>query len=111
MKPFNERLKGLVSHDQLKDKLLGSAGTPGRDAYELEFKAEMIGHAIREMRRKRALTQDQLGELVGVGKSQISKIENGGSNLTIATMVRVMAALDGSISLSLRLDGKEMAAI
>ena len=34
----------------------------------------LIGGAIRQARH---LTQEQLGELVGVKKAQISKIENG----------------------------------
>lgn len=37
----------------------------------------MIGARIREFRRQRGLSQEQLGELVGFSQSKISKIENG----------------------------------
>ena len=37
----------------------------------------MIGDKIRTLRRKRGLSQEQLGELVGFSQSKISKIENG----------------------------------
>ncbi len=36
----------------------------------------MIGARIREFRRKRGLSQEQLGGLVGFSQSKISKIEN-----------------------------------
>lgn len=37
----------------------------------------MIGARIRELRRKRGLSQEQLGAMVGFSQSKISKIENG----------------------------------
>ena len=37
----------------------------------------MIGNRIRELRRKRGWSQEQLGELLGFSQSKISKIENG----------------------------------
>jgi len=37
----------------------------------------LIGDRIRKYRRKKGLSQEQLGELVGISQSKISKIENG----------------------------------
>ena len=37
----------------------------------------MIGDKIRTLRRKRGLSQEQLGAMVGFSQSKISKIENG----------------------------------
>lgn len=51
-----------------------------------------IGALIRQERIRRGMTQDELGELVGVGKSRISKIENG-DGLTIKSVAKVMDAL------------------
>ena len=38
---------------------------------------QLIGDKIRTLRRKRGLSQEQLGAMVGFGQSKISKIENG----------------------------------
>ena len=38
---------------------------------------ENIGPMIRNERLRKGLTQEELGERVGVGKAQISKIESG----------------------------------
>lgn len=44
-----------------------------RDAFENELRLDcIIGHAIKEARKERNLTQEQLGELV-MKKAQISK--------------------------------------
>ena len=37
----------------------------------------MIGDRVREHRKRKGLSQEQLGELVGFSQSKISKIENG----------------------------------
>ena len=37
----------------------------------------MIGARIRELRRKRSWSQEQLGAMIGFSQSKISKIENG----------------------------------
>ena len=37
----------------------------------------MIGDKIRTLRRKRGLSQEQLGAMVGFSQSKISKIERG----------------------------------
>ena len=39
-------------------------------------------YELKEFRRKNGLTQDQLGELLGMKKSYISKIENGKEELS-----------------------------
>ena len=38
---------------------------------------QLIGDKIRTIRKRRGLSQEQLGELVGFSQSKISKIENG----------------------------------
>lgn len=54
---------------------------------------ENIGAMIRAERLRRGMTQDELGERVGVGKAQISKIESG-KGLTVKTISKVLDALD-----------------
>ena len=65
-----------VSLDTMIDKHIGKVGTERRDAFENELRIDLLGQAIKQARQERNLTQAQLGELVGVQKAQISKIEN-----------------------------------
>ena len=63
--------------------------------------AYRIGEAIKKARLKQNLTQEQLGERIGVKRAQISRLEKGYS-ITIPTMSRVFRAL-GIASASLDL--------
>ncbi len=86
----------LYSFEEIEDRHLGKIGTPRRDAYEKRLKEELeayhVGEAIRKARQAQNLTQAQLGERIGVQKSQISKLEKGRS-ITLSSMIRVFKAL------------------
>lgn len=89
--------------DELTDEYIGKQGTSDRDAFDSELKAEVIGYAIKEARLKRNLTQSQLGELVGVQKAQISKIENSISNARLDTILKVFKALNAKVNFKVEL--------
>ena len=84
--------------ETLENELLGEIGTPRRDAFE-EIHAYHIGEAIKAVRKERNLTQDQLAELMGVKKAQVSRIERG-MNPTLNTITRAFRALGMAVSLN-----------
>ncbi len=90
--------------DQLKDKHIGKNGTPQRDKYEFDLKVEILGEMIKAARKERNLTQEQLGELIGVQKSQISKLERNTKNVTIETILKVFNALKANIKFSIEMN-------
>jgi len=81
----------------VEDKLIGKIGTVDRDDYELRIKLMQFGQLIKEVRKENGLTQDQLGESIGVTKSQISKLENGTSNMTIGTIFKIFDAMKSEV--------------
>ena len=89
--------------NQVQDKLIGKIGTPERDIFEYELQMDLIGKAIKQTRQERHLTQEELGKLIGVQKSQISRIENNASNVTMDTLLRVFTALKAKIKLQVEL--------
>jgi DNA-binding XRE family transcriptional regulator len=94
----------IMTLDELKDRDLGLIGSRERDAYEFDLKVEILGEMIRSVRKERRLTQTQLGELIGVKKSQISKLERNTRNVTIETILRVFKALNADIKFSVKLE-------
>lgn len=88
---------------EIEDRLIGLKGTKDRDEYEFEIKLDLIGDMIKIARKKRNLTQEQLGALVGVKKSQISRLENNTGNITFETVLRVFNALGSKLNLKLQL--------
>lgn len=105
-----EQMK-LIPADDMKDKLWGKRGTPEREAMENQLKEEVnayfVGEAIRKTRLAQKLTQEELGELIGVQRAQISKLEKGKSVITLPTMSRVFKALGiATATLDLGIAGK-----
>ncbi|CCY81937.1 helix-turn-helix domain protein [Prevotella sp. CAG:1185] len=86
----------LYSLEEVKDELIGKIGTPERDEHERKVEdalhAYRIGEAIKNARLKQNLTQEELGERIGVQKAQISRMERGNS-ISLPTMSRVFKAL------------------
>ena len=93
----NSNINKTYTLDELTDKYIGKIGSPKRDKFEYELKMELFGQAIRQARKKRKLSQSQLGKLVGVQKSQISKLENSLTNVRFDTLMKVFNALDTKI--------------
>ncbi len=89
--------------DEVEDLLIGKKGTEEREEYEFELKLELIGDMIKTARKKRKLTQGQLGELVGVKKAQISRLENSTGNVTFETVLKIFDALGAKLHLSLQI--------
>ena len=88
----------------MKDRYIGQEGTPERDSYEYELKMELLGKMIKTARRERNLTQEQLGKLIGVKKSQISKLESSANSATIDTIMKVFKALKAEINFHVKME-------
>jgi len=102
----NTKLR-IYTLDEAKDKHLGKVGTGKRDKYEYELRLDLLGEMIKQARKERHLTQSQLGELIGVQKSQISRIEKSAKNVTIETILKVFRALNAKINFNVELlDGE-----
>ncbi len=97
--------KGLKSYslDEITDKYIGKIGTSKRDEFENELRLDLIGEAIKQARKERNLTQEQLGVLVGVKKAQISKIENSLTDARFETIIKVFKALNAKVNFNVEL--------
>ncbi len=89
--------------EELTDKYIGEKGTEKRDNFESELRLELLGQTIRQVRKESHLTQEQLGKLVGVKKSQISKIENSVTDARFDTILKVFRALNAKINFKIEL--------
>ena len=86
----------LIPFEQVLDEHFGKVGTPRRDEFEKSVAASVhaykLGEAIKKARLQQNLTQEELGERIGVQRAQISRLEKGYS-ISIPTMSRVFQAL------------------
>jgi DNA-binding XRE family transcriptional regulator len=89
---------------EMKDKYIGEVGTAERDEYEYELRMDLLGKMIKSARQQRSLTQEELGQLVGVQKAQISKLERSANSATVDTINKVFQALKAEINFNVKLE-------
>ena len=101
----------LHTLDEMTDRYIGPVGTPKRDAFEQKLAAELhayhVGEAINQAREANNLTQEQLGERLGVHRAQVCRLERGKS-ITLASMMRAFKALGVQVSLDMKGVGRVM---
>ena len=102
-----EKMK-QYSLSEMEDKYIGKIGTPERDKYEYELRMELLSRMIKSTRKERGLTQEALGELIGVNKSQISKLENHANSATVETIFKVFGALKADIRFNVQLENRSV---
>ena len=98
-----------VTLDTMIDKHIGIRGSERREAFENELRIDLLGQAIKQARQEQNLTQEQLGELVGVQKAQISKIENSVKNARFETILKVFEALGAKVNFNVEINNKKLA--
>lgn len=95
----------LYSHEEMLDEVLGKKGTPLRNQYEEDMNSYLMGEVIKKARQSKNLTQEQLGEMIGVKRAQVSRLESG-ENLTFSTIARVFKAMGINACLDIGSYGK-----
>ncbi len=58
-----------------------------------------LSELIYDLRKSKKMSQKELGEAIGVSQPYIAKIEDGEENLTIETIVKILAALNTRLEL------------
>lgn len=88
---------------EAENLLIGKKGTKEREMYEFELTLERIGDMMKMARKKKALTQAELGAMVGVKKAQISRLENSSGNVTLETVMKIFQALGAQLNVNLQI--------
>ncbi len=99
----------MYSLEEMTDKHIGEKGTKKRDEFEYQLRLDLLGHSIKQARKERHLTQDQLGKLVGVKKAQISKIENSVTDARFSTILKVFKVLGAKVNFNVELSNQKLA--
>ena len=90
----------LVTLEETLDRYIGTKKTVKRRKFEEELRLDLLGSSIRSLREEQNLSQEDLGNLIGVKKAQISKLENNFTDVRVGTLIRVFKALKKEIKIS-----------
>ena len=88
----------LTKWSEIRDEHIERVGREEFEAGKEQMLAEARGWRLAEIRRRRGLTQAQVADRMGVGKSRISQIEKG-SVSTRDVLDRYVGALGGRLNL------------
>ena len=58
-----------------------------------------LGVTLKELRKQKGMTQTALGKRVGLDQKRISLMENGNPNIRVASLFRLLSALDVGMTL------------
>ncbi len=61
------------------------------------YDIEKCGKRIKELRRSRGITQEQLADSIGISQKTIAGIETGNKGTTIDTMLAIVSVLETSL--------------
>lgn len=92
--------KNIFTQAEMLDMTLGERGNIDREEYEAQVEDYLVGLAIRKAREAQNLTQEELGERIGVQRARISSIEKG-TNLRLSTLRRIFKALHLEVKLDI----------
>lgn len=65
-----------------------------REKEILATSADQLGQVLKGVRKNLGLTQDQVGQKVGIHQKEISKMENGMSRTSVERLYRLLSALE-----------------
>ena len=103
----------------LSGKLMGAYGIMWNDDLDIETETiyedgitvreeklpanQAAASAVAAARAKSGLSQKQLAAITGIDQSDISRIERGAANPSVATLERIAVALGGQLSIQITL--------
>ena len=71
---------------------------PRRSEPTAEQDQLILGHALRALRKRAGMTQEQVAELLGVDPTFLGRLERGQRGAHWRTIRRILAAVDASVS-------------
>jgi ribosome-binding protein aMBF1 (putative translation factor) len=101
MKKITKSRIPIVKSSRKPPKEDGWTAQDIREAVEEMHFAESVGEALQTARQTRQLTGASLGKRLGIGRSRVSQLEHKSYNYDLATLYRVLDALDYDLELAL----------
>ncbi len=85
-----------TANDEL-DVKYGKTGTPERAEFNAKANAYYYGELIKEKRKEKHLTQQELADQIGKERAYIAKIEQGKTDMQISNFTQIINALGLSL--------------
>lgn len=81
------------------DNQYGKQGTPEREEFNAKALAFYYGELIKEKRKEKHLTQEELAQQIGKNRAYIARIEQGKTDLQLSNFMQIINALGLSLQI------------
>jgi HTH-type transcriptional regulator/antitoxin HipB len=82
------------------DENFGKAGTTERGEFNSKAIAFYYGELIKEKRKEKHLTQEELAQQIGKNRAYIARIEQGKTDLQLSNFMQIINALGLSFEIA-----------
>ena len=89
----------LPTANDYLDNQYGKQGTPEREEFNAKALSYYYGELIKEKRKEKHLTQQQLADQIGKERAYIAKIEQGKTDLQLSNFTKIINALGLSLQI------------
>lgn len=91
----------LTSMNRVLDEKYGEEGTASRAEFNAKAQAWYLAEVLREERKKRKISQNQLAVLIGKPRTYVTTLEKGKTDMQLSTFLMMSRALGLNFSLVL----------
>ncbi|MGG7034405.1 MAG: helix-turn-helix domain-containing protein [Flavobacterium sp.] len=95
-----EKIKQLPTANDYLDKNYGAQGTIEREEFNKNAIAFYYGELIKEKRKEKHLTQEELAQQIGKNRAYIARIEQGKTDLQLSNFMQIINALGLSFQIT-----------
>ncbi len=92
-----DKIKQLPTMNDYLDEKYGEVGTSEREAFSKKAIAFYYGELIKETRKEKHLTQQELATKIGKERAYIAKIEQGKTDMQMSNFTQIINALGLSL--------------
>ena len=96
-----EKLNKLESVNAALDNKYGEKGFASRAEFDAKTQAWYYAELLRDERKKRRITQQQLANIIGKSRTYITALEKGQTDMQLSTFIMISRALEMKFSLVL----------
>lgn len=94
-----EKLNKLESVNAALDNKYGEKGSASRAEFDTKTQAWYYAELLRDERKKRRITQQQLANIIGKSRTYITALEKGQTDMQLSTFIMISRALEMNFSL------------
>ena len=95
-----ELVDRLPTANSLLEEKYGEYGTQAREEFSVKARAWYLGEILKEKRKEKKITQNELAKRIGKKREYIALLEKGETDMQLSTFLSISDALGLQIKLT-----------